>query len=94
MLPENRTPTHPGAILRREYLEPLELSVKDLARHLEVEPAILARVVEEEARVTPELAWRLSQAFDTTPELWLQLQANHDLAEQKPARAVPRLVTA
>lgn len=93
MPPENRIPAHPGAILRREYMEPLDLSVDELARHLEVEPAALSQVVEEEARITPELAWRLSQAFDTTPELWLQLQAQRDLAEHKPARAVPRLVT-
>ena len=40
---------------------------------------------------TPETAWLLSQAFGTTPEFWLNLQANHDLAKSRPTRVVRKL---
>jgi antitoxin HigA-1 len=74
-----RKPTHPGGILQRIYMEPLALSVTALAERLGVSRKHLSKIVNERAGVTPDMALRLSQAFNTTPELWLNLQKSHDL---------------
>lgn len=74
-----RPPTHPGAILRRQQLEPLGLSVSEAARVLKVSRKTLSKIVNEGASISPEMALRLGKAFHTTPELWLNLQQNFDL---------------
>jgi len=74
-----RPPTHPGAIIKYDYLEPLSLSVAKLAEHLGVSRVTVSKIVNERAPVTPEMALRLARVFDTTPELWLSLQQEHDL---------------
>lgn len=76
-----RKPTHPGAIIRRDCLEPLDLTVTALAAHLGVSRKRLSQVANEKAGVTPTMALRLSRAFNTTPELWLNLQRKRDLWE-------------
>ena len=80
-----RAPCHPGGILRRLYLEPLNLAVSDLAKALVVSRKTVSKLVNEHGSVTPEMALRLSIAFETTPQLWLNLQQNFDLwiAEHK-----------
>ena len=74
-----RPPTHPGGILTRHYLEPLSLSITDLAKTLGVSRKTVSKIVNERGSVTSDMALRLSRAFDTTPELWLNLQRNYDL---------------
>jgi len=74
-----RAPIHPGGILRRQYLEPLGLTVADLARTLGVSRKTVSKIVNERGSVSADMALRLSQAFGTTPELWLNLQQNYDL---------------
>jgi len=74
-----RTPSHPGGILKRLYLEPLNLSVVDLARALDVSRKSVSKLVNQRGSVTPEMALRLSIALRTTPQLWLNLQQNYDL---------------
>jgi len=91
MQPENRVPTHPGEILREEFLVPLGQTQVALAAHLGVPVQRINELVRGKRGVTPETAWLLSQALDTTPEFWLNLQACHDLAVSKPARKVRRL---
>ena len=91
MLPENRIPTHPGEILKEHFLEPLGLTQVALAEHLGVPVQRINEVVRGKRGVTPETAWLLAQAFDTTPEFWSNLQINHDLVVNRPSRAIPRL---
>ncbi|MCP3961932.1 MAG: HigA family addiction module antidote protein [bacterium] len=91
MLPENRIPTHPGEILHEQFLEPLALTQVALAEHLGVPVQRINEIVRGKRGVTPQTAWLLSQAFDTTPEFWISLQANHDLAVNRPKEAIPRL---
>ncbi len=79
MLTINRQPTHPGEILKYDYLEPLGLSVSRLAEILGVSRKAVSAIINERKSVTPEMALRLSQAFSTTPGLWLNLQRNYDL---------------
>ena len=74
-----RKPTHPGNILKEDYLIPLEISVTDMAMKLGVSRKTLSKILNEKGAVTPDMALRLSRAFDTTPELWLNLQKNHEL---------------
>jgi len=79
MRTRKRPPTHPGRILREDYLLPLDLSVTKLAMHLGVSRKTLSRILNEHASITPEMALRLSRAFQTTPGLWLNLQQAYDL---------------
>ncbi|MEK6698704.1 MAG: HigA family addiction module antitoxin [Nitrospirota bacterium] len=79
MRTRKRIPAHPGGILKRQYLEPLSLTVSELAGTLGVSRKTLSKIVNERGDVTPDMALRLSKAFNTTPELWLNLQRNCDL---------------
>ena len=92
MLPENRTTTHPGEVLLHEFLEPLGYTQKALAQHLGVPIQRINELVRAKRGITPETAWLLSGAFGTTPELWMNLQANHDLSSTRPPKSVKRLV--
>lgn len=91
MQPSNRTPTHPGEILREEFLVPLGQTQVALAAHLGVPVQRVNELVRGKRGVTPETAWLLSQALNTTPEFWLNLQAAFDLATSRPAKKVRRL---
>ena len=72
-------PPHPGAIVRRQCLEPLSLSVTAAASHLGVSRQSLSEVVNERAGVSVEMAIRLTKAFGSSPETWLGLQMAYDL---------------
>ena len=72
-------PPHPGEILRGLCLEPLNLSVTDAAKALGVSRKTLSAVLNGRAGISPEMAVRLSIAFDTTAESWLNQQIQYDL---------------
>lgn len=74
-------PPHPGELLREDYLIPLELGVSETAKALGVTRQSLSALVNGRAGVSPEMAIRLSKAFNTTPQLWLNLQQQFDLWE-------------
>jgi antitoxin HigA-1 len=74
-----RTPTHPGGILKRLCLQPMNLSTFDLAEALAVSRKTVSKLINERGAITPEMVLRLSIAFQTTPQLWLNLQKNNDL---------------
>jgi antitoxin HigA-1 len=76
-----KNPPHPGRHIRLEYLEPLGLSVTAAARILGVTRVNLSNILNGRTGVSPEMALRLAKAFGGTPEIWLRLQANYDLAE-------------
>ena len=73
-------PPHPGEILRELCLEPLDLSVSAAAEALGVSRKTLSAILNGRAGISPEMALRLSIAFDTTPESWLNQRVLHDLA--------------
>ena len=79
MRTRKRPPTHPGGIIKRQYLEPFSLTISELANTLGVSRKTLSKIVNEHGSITPDMALRLSKAFKTTPELWLNLQQNYDL---------------
>jgi addiction module HigA family antidote len=74
-----RRPTHPGNIIREDYLLPLSITIKDMADTLGVSRKTLSKIVNERGAITPDMALRLSRAFDTNPDFWLNLQKNYDL---------------
>jgi addiction module HigA family antidote len=74
-----RKPTHPGEIIRAEYMEALKLTVTSLAASLGVSRKTLSTIINERAGVTPDMALRLSRAFSTSPELWMNMQRGYDL---------------
>lgn len=76
---KKRQPTHPGGILKRHYMEPLSLTVSELAELLGVSRKTLSKIINEHGSITTDMALRLSKAFKTTPELWLNLQQSYDL---------------
>ena len=77
-------PPHPGEILKSLCLEPLGLSVTDAAAGLGISRKTLSSILNGRAGISPEMAVRLSIAFDTSAESWLNQQSQFDLwhAEQ------------
>ena len=75
----HRKPAHPGRILKKIYIKPLDLTITQVATTLNVSRKAVSAIVNERKSVTPEMALRLSRAFDTTPDLWLNLQKKYDL---------------
>ena len=75
-----KNPAHPGEIVQGS-LEELELSVTEAAKALGVSRVTLSRLLNGHAAVSPEMAVRLSKAFGSTPEFWLRLQLQYDLAK-------------
>ncbi|MFO7728335.1 MAG: HigA family addiction module antitoxin [Desulfonatronovibrio sp.] len=74
-----RQPSHPGYILKKDYLEPLDISITRMAEILNISRKTLSKILNERGSVTPDMALRLARAFSTTPDLWLNLQKNYDL---------------
>ena len=91
MQPKHRVPTHPGQILLEEFLRPMGVTQVVLAEHIGVSVQRVNELVRGKRGASPETAWLLAQAFGTTPEFWINLQAQHDLAKCKPSRGVGRL---
>lgn len=72
-------PPHPGKVLKRLCLEPLNLTVSQSARSLGVSRKTLSGILNGRAGISPEMAGRLSSAFDTSAESWLNQQLQYDL---------------
>jgi addiction module HigA family antidote len=77
-------PLHPGEVLREEFLVPLEMSPGALAKACGVPRTRIERLANEQIGVTADTALRLSKAFGTTPELWLNLQNSFDVQTARP----------
>jgi len=74
-----RRPTHPGRVIKEDYLLPLSITIKDMAEILGVSRKTISKIINKRGSITPDMALRLSRAFDTTPDLWINLQKNYDL---------------
>ena len=72
-------PPHPGEVIRGLCLEPLEISVTDAAEALGVARKTLSAILNGRAGISPEMALRLSIAFNTSPESWMNQQTQYDL---------------
>ena len=72
-------PPPPGEFITDVYLEPNNISGRELALKLDVSASTLSRILKGSSRVTPEMALRLSKAIGRSPESWLLMQDAYDL---------------
>src|SRR3990172_5702877 len=75
-----KNPPHPGRLVKHECLEPLALSITKGAKVLGVTRLTLSNLVNGKNGISPEMAIRLSKAFGGSPEVWLGMQMDYDLA--------------
>lgn len=92
-IPTDRPPTHPGEMLREEFLLPLDITQRDLADALHVPYQRVNELVNGHRGITASTALRLARFFGTTPDLWLNLQWHWDLyhAHQKEAQTLQQI---
>ena len=76
-------PPHPGEIIREDCLKPLDLTITEAADGLGIHRKNLSRILNGHAGVSPDMAVRLSNAFGSTPEMWLKLQMAYDLGQAR-----------
>jgi antitoxin HigA-1 len=81
-------PIHPGETLGEDFLKPLKLSANRLAMELMVPVTRVNDIVRGKRAITADTALRLSRYFGTTPQFWMNLQANYDLEVAEDARGV------
>lgn len=78
-IPTHRQPTHPGEMLREEFLVPMQISQRDLANAIHVPYQRVNELVNQKRGITPSTALRLAKYFGVTAEFWLSLQVRWDL---------------
>ena len=79
MRPKHRAPTHPGEILREDFLKPRDLSQVDAAAKMGISRNRLNELVQGKRGVTADTALRLATLLKTDAEIWMNLQAQYDL---------------
>jgi antitoxin HigA-1 len=79
----HRVSTHPGEMLREEFLTPLNLSQNALAMRIRVPATRIGEIVKGKRAITPDTALRLGRFFGNSPEFWMNLQQMHDLSKAK-----------
>lgn len=72
-------PTHPGEVLREEFMKPLGLTQYALAKALGITQVRVSEIVNGKRAVSPDTALRLSRYFGTSAEFWMGMQATYDL---------------
>jgi len=81
MLPKFRRPTHPGEIIRYEFLEPLNMTQQELADAIGVTRVRINEIILRKRSITPDTAFRLAKFFNTSANFWMGLQTNFDMWE-------------
>jgi addiction module HigA family antidote len=79
MFSMKRRATHPGEILKEDFLIPLSISQVELAQRLGTTFRTINEIINEKRGITPEMALKLARFFGTSEELWLNLQNQYDL---------------
>jgi addiction module HigA family antidote len=74
-----RAPTHPAVILKEEFLIPLKITQTKLAQDLNVSFRAINELINQKRGITPAMALKLARYFNTTPQLWLNLQNEYEL---------------
>jgi antitoxin HigA-1 len=78
-IPTHRSPTHPGEILQKDFLEPMRLTQRQLADSILVPYQRINEIVNRRRGITPSTALRLSKFFGNSPDFWMNLQLRCDL---------------
>jgi addiction module HigA family antidote len=82
-----RPPVHPGQVLLEIFMEPLGLSQNKLAEALDVDPGRINRIVTGKSSITADTALRLARYFETTPQVWMNLQSKYELEVARAKKA-------
>ncbi len=92
-VPTNRVPTHPGEMLREEFLVPMGITQRELANCIRVPYQRINELVNGKRGVTPSTALRLARYFGTSPGYWMNLQLRWDLyrAQQSEAQQLEKI---
>ena len=80
---EMYNPSHPGEILKRLYLDNLNMSIASLALRTGISRECLSDIINCKTSITAEIALKFSKVFNTTPEVWLKEQLQYDLWHAK-----------
>jgi addiction module HigA family antidote len=83
LVPGDRAPTHPGEILREEFMKPLKITQEQLAELIGISSQAVNELVNRHRDLTQELALRLERLFGMSSELWMNLQARWDLYQRR-----------
>ena len=86
-LPTHRAPTHPGEMLREEFLVPMNISQRDLANAIHVPYQRINELVNQKRGVSPSTALRLAKFFEVSPDFWLNLQVRWELFKAQSSEA-------
>jgi antitoxin HigA-1 len=78
---------HPGEILSKEFLIPLNISAYKLAKDIDIPQTRISEIVKGNRRITADTALRLSAYFGNSAKFWLGLQDDFDIEEEKNAKA-------
>lgn len=78
-----RNPTHPGAVLLEDFIKPLNLTIAEAAKMLGISQKALSEFVNEKTPLTPDMALRIANATNTSPESWMNLQQKLTIWEKK-----------
>lgn len=79
MLKREMPPVHPGEILKNLFMDPLDIGVKQMANHLDVTPKTISAIINGHQGISAEMALRLSKAFGTSSDIWINLQKDFEL---------------
>lgn len=82
-LPKNRAPTHPGEILREEFLDPLEISQREFAERLGISSQRLNEIINGKRSMTADTAVLISEELGTDPSWWMGFQVSLDVWESR-----------
>lgn len=98
-VPTHRKPTHPGEMLREEFLIPKGVTQRDLANAIRVPYQRVNELVNKRRGITPSTALRLAKYFGTSPDFWMNLQLRWDLyqvreTEQEEIKLIKQIKTA
>ncbi len=76
-------PIHPGEVLSQDFMSPMDISANRLAKHINVPPNRITAIINGQRSITGDTALRLSRAFGTSPDFWINLQSYFDLESAK-----------
>ena len=87
-------PVHPGDVLLKDFIEPMGITRYRVAKNINVPQRRIDLICRGEAAVSAEMALRLGRVFGTTPEFWINLQAQYDLeiAERAAGKEIAKVV--
>jgi antitoxin HigA-1 len=86
--------THPGEILKEEFLGPSGITQVAFAQHIGVPLQRVNEIIRGKRGITPETVWLFAQALGTTPQFWMNLQNAYDLTSKRPERTIKRFIKA